>query len=331
MIEPGARPVRGGRLALAALLIVAAWALAVVLATDDAGDIPGVERAQLLGGVGFPVEPSRGEASPPTPPPNPLAVEPAEAPPPVSLRFRDPPRAGILFDVDSGEVLWALNPARRAPIASLTKMMTGLLIAERHRPGERVLITRRATRYAGSGVGVLPAGRRVPLQPLLYGLMLVSGNDAAIALAQHDAGGQDAFIARMNRRARRLGLGCSHFSSPSGIRDRGNYSCPYDLATMARLVLADPWLRTVVAARRGRFRFPTKGGVLDLFNINPFIARGDPGVTGVKTGLTTAAGRCYVITARLGGRHLGVVLLDTPDPLEQVPRLLQAGARAPRS
>jgi D-alanyl-D-alanine carboxypeptidase len=97
---------------------------------------------------------------------------------------------------------------------------------------------------------------------------------------------------------------------------------------MARMVLANRRLGKVVAARRGRFRFPVKGGVLDLFNINPFVARGDAGVTGVKTGLTTAAGRCYVITARLGGRHLGVVLLDTPDPLKQVPRLLQAGARA---
>ena len=73
-------------------------------------------------------------------------------------------------------------------------------------------------------------------------------------------------------------------------------------------------------------KFPVKGGYLDLFNINPFID--DPGVTGVKTGLTNAAGRCYVITARIGGRHLGVVLLDSPDPLNQVPELLQAGARA---
>jgi D-alanyl-D-alanine carboxypeptidase (penicillin-binding protein 5/6) len=83
----------------------------------------------------------------------------------------------------------------------------------------------------------------------------------------------------------------------------------------------------IVGTRRARFRFPVKGGVLDLWNINPFLARGDPGVTGLKTGLTTAAGRCYVITARMGGRHLGVVLLDTPDPYSQVPRLLQAGSR----
>jgi D-alanyl-D-alanine carboxypeptidase (penicillin-binding protein 5/6) len=167
----------------------------------------------------------------------------------------------------------------------------------------------------------------VPLGPLLYGLMLVSGNDAAIALAQHDAGGQEAFVARMNARAGRLGLSCTHFSSPSGILDRGNFSCPLDLATLARLGLENRWVARIIGTRRARFRFPVKGGILDLFNINPFIARGDEGVTGVKTGLTQAAGRCYVITARVGGRHLGVVLLDTEDPLRQVPRLLQAGAR----
>ena len=320
---------RGGRIAIAALVIVAAWAGAIALTTEDAGDLPGIESGPVLGSVGFAAGPQQGPgAAAPPPAPNPLAVERRASPPPLAVRFRDPPRAGLLFDVRSGEVLWALNPARRAPIASLTKMMTGLVIAARHRARERVLISPRATRYAGSGIGVLPAGRRVPLGPLLYGLMLVSGNDAAIALAQHDAGGQDAFIARMNQTARGARLGCSHFTSPSGIRDRGNYSCPYDLATMARMVLADPWLRRIVATRRARFRFPIKGGVLDLFNINPFIARRDPGVTGVKTGLTTKAGRCYVITAKIGGRHLGVVLLDTPDPLRQVPRLLQAGARA---
>lgn len=311
---------------LAALLIGAAGGAAVYFTTRDDED-PAGPAAKAVPSTIEPPPPTQPKQDP-GPPPNPLAVAPAPRPLPVSVEFRDPPRAGLLFDVESGEVLWALNPFHRGRIASLTKMMTALLIAERHRPGERVLITRRATRFGGSGIGLLPAGKRVRLEPLLYGLMLVSGNDAAIALAQHDAGGIDAFVERMNRRARRLRLDCTRFSSPSGILDRGTFSCPYDLATMARMVLANRRLREIVGARRGRFRFPVKGGVLDLFNINPFIARGDVGVTGVKTGLTSAAGRCYVITARIAGRHLGVVLLDTPDPLKQVPRLLQAGSRS---
>jgi serine-type D-Ala-D-Ala carboxypeptidase (penicillin-binding protein 5/6) len=318
--------VSGPRIAVATIIVVATWAAAIALVVGDRDEAGGAS-AERAGHVRAPVvhPPDPGTAPVAR---TPLAVSAASGPTPVRIRFRDPPRAGLLFDVGSGEVLWQEHPRRRLPIASLTKMMTALLIAERHRLTERLRITAAALNYAGSGIGVLPRGKRVELKPLLYGLMLVSGNDAAIALAQHDARSQRRFVARMNRRAGGLGLGCTHFSSPSGIRDRGNYSCPLDLATLARLDLANPVIRRIVATRRARFRFPAKGGILDLFNINPFIASGKAGFTGVKTGLTDAAGRCYVITAHRGGRHLGVVLLHSPDPLRQVPRLLRAGARA---
>jgi D-alanyl-D-alanine carboxypeptidase len=190
-----------------------------------------------------------------------------------------------------------------------------------------VLITPQALAYQGSGVGVLPKGKEVPLRDLFYGLLLVSGNDAAIALAQHDSGSVAAFVRRMNAWRRRLGLRCSHFSSPSGILDRGNYSCPRDLAALARADLANPRVRRVVGMRHARFSFPVKGGFLDLYNNNPFILMGIEGITGVKTGYTQAAGRCYVTTRRVGGHELGVVLLHTPTPLDQVPALLRAGAK----
>ena len=137
---------------------------------------------------------------------NRFTVDPARPPTAVRIELKQEPAAGLLFDVRSGRVLWQLHPRRELPIASLTKMMTALLIAERHRAGEMVRITREAINYEGSAVGVLPQGERVRLGALLYGLMLVSGNDAAIALAQHDARTQRRFVARMNRRARRLGL-----------------------------------------------------------------------------------------------------------------------------
>ncbi len=313
-----------GRVALAGLIIVGVWAAAVGIVVDDGdqGSDADGDRSARLAPARTPDAGTAPVAS------NPLAVPAAEEPTEVQIGFASPPRAGLLFDVESGEVLWQLHPRRRLPIASLTKMMTALVIAERHRLSEKVLVTNQATSFSGSGIGLLPAGKRVSLRALLYGLMLVSGNDAAIALAQHDAGGQARFVARMNRRAGGLGLSCSRFSTPSGIRDNGNFSCALDLATLARLDLSHPVLARIVAARRARFPFPVKGGVLDLFNINPFIAAGKPAITGVKTGLTDAAGRCYVITARRGGRHLGVVLLDSPDPLRQVPRLLRAGATA---
>ncbi len=322
------------RFVVGALVIVAVTASSVVVVRHRDDD----ESATARAGVAAPHPPraGRGRAGPtvngpPKPARNRFTVDPAPRPTEVRIRLKQEPAAGLLFDLRSGRVLWQLHPRRELPIASLTKMLTALLIAERHRPRELVRITRATVNFQGSGVGVLPLGKRVRLSALLYGLMLVSGNDAAIALAQHDARTQRRFVARMNQRARGLGLGCSHFSSPSGIIDRGNYSCPLDLATLARLDLANPTVRKVVRTRRTRLPFPIEGGVLDLFNINPFISMQAPGITGVKTGLTEAAGRCYVITQRRGARHLGVVLLDSPDPLSQVPRLLRAGFRAERS
>src|SRR3954447_26405371 len=261
--------------------------------------------------------------------PSPFALKRAPRRLPVNVRFApaNEPRAGILFDVHTGRVLWEHDPGRRLPIASLTKMMTALIIARRHEPGEPVLITRQALAYQGSGVGVLPRGKKVPLKDLFYGLLLVSGNDAAIALAQHDAGAVGAFVRRMNAWRQRLGLHCSRFSTPSGILDQGNYSCAMDLAMLARADLADPWIRRVVATREARFPFPIKGNFLDLYNNNPFIIEGMEGITGLKTGYTDAAGRCYVITQRVAGHELGVVLLNTPNPLDQVPALLHAGAK----
>jgi D-alanyl-D-alanine carboxypeptidase (penicillin-binding protein 5/6) len=313
-----------GRITLGGLIVIAVWAAAVVLADPiDSGHDRTSRAVAATAGLPSPVTNDPGTRPPVQ---NRFTVRPVARPTPVRIHFKQPPGAGLLFDVRSGEVLWQLHPRRQLPIASLTKMMTALIVAQRHRLRERVLITARVLRYAGSGVGVLPRGKRVKLGALLDGLLLVSGNDAAIALAQHDARTVDGFVRRMNLSAQQLGLTCSRFSSPSGIRDEGNHSCPVDLATLARMDLANPVVRRIVGTRRVRMRFPVKGGYLDLFNINPFID--DPGVTGVKTGLTNLAGRCYVITARINGLHLGVVLLDSPDPLRQVPRLLQAGARA---
>lgn len=257
-----------------------------------------------------------------------FALAPEVEPPPVRRRFADPPRAGLMFDVGSGEILWSRHPDRELPIASLTKMMTAYMIASDHRPGEKVLISKDAPRTGGSMVGVLPVGKRVRLGALLEGLLLVSGNDAATALAEHDAGTVKRFVVKMNREARRLGLGCSHFNSPHGLVDRGNHSCPRDLALLARADLSNRRIARIARADHVRIPFPIKGGFLDLYNNNPFIRAGDRTITGLKTGYTDAAGRCYVTTARRGGRELGVILLDSPNPLEQVPKLLELGAGA---
>ena len=257
-----------------------------------------------------------------------FALAPEADPLPVLHDFGDPPRAGLMFDVGTGEILWEHHPDRELPIASLTKMMTAYMIATHHRPGEKVLITKDAPRTGGSMVGVLPVGEKVRLGALLEGLLLVSGNDAATALAEHDAGTVQRFVGRMNDEADRLGLRCSHFSSPHGLVDHGNYSCPRDLALLARADLSNRRIAAIARTDHDRLPFPIKGGFLDLYNNNPFIRAGDPTITGLKTGYTDAAGRCYVTTAKRGGRELGVILLDSPDPLEQVPKLLDLGGAA---
>ncbi len=253
--------------------------------------------------------------------PSPLAVrldDPRDA---VAVRLRKPPASGLLFDLDSGRVLWRHRPERVLPIASLTKMMTALVAVDRLPEGRRVTITREALAYTGSGVGMFKRGRRIPVGTMLHGLLLPSGNDAAIAIAQQAAGSVPRFIAVMNARARAMGLACTRFSTVSGIRDRGNHSCAPDLAALARAVLREPRLARIVRRRSAVLPFPIKGGKLYLYNNNPLLGAGHRGTTGIQTGSTDAAGGCRVGWVRRGGRRLGIVLLDSPDPGRQATRL----------
>jgi D-alanyl-D-alanine carboxypeptidase len=248
----------------------------------------------------------------------------------VDPRLKLPLRSGLLFDVRTGRVLWQRNPDRSLPIASLTKMMTALVVLAHSAPTEKVMITRAATRFSGSGVGLLPAGKRVSERALLYGLLLPSGNDAAIALAQHVSGTEQNFIRLMNQRARAMHLACTHFDTVSGVTDGGNHSCATDLAVIAHAVLMQPLLRTVVASRSAVLRFPIKGGKLFLDNNNPLLVDGYPGADGVKTGFTTAAGLCLVAAARRGSTWLAVVLLHSGNWATQATALLDAGFAATR-
>jgi serine-type D-Ala-D-Ala carboxypeptidase (penicillin-binding protein 5/6) len=248
----------------------------------------------------------------------------ALAPERVHVRLKPALLSGLLFDVRTGRVLWEREPTRVLPIASLTKMMTALVVAASTRPTERVPITRAAVHFSGSGVGLLPLGKQVSLEALLYGLLLPSGNDAAIALAQHVAGTQSRFIAMMNARARSMGLRCTHFTTVSGLVDQGNHSCATDLAITAHAVLERPLLARIVATRNAVLPFPIRGGKLWLYNNNPLLRLGYPGADGVKTGYTVAAGQCLVATARRGRKWLGVVLLHSADPPDQATQLLNA-------
>jgi D-alanyl-D-alanine carboxypeptidase (penicillin-binding protein 5/6) len=244
---------------------------------------------------------------------------------PVHIAFQEPPRAGLLFNLSTGQVLWQRNPYARLRIASLTKMMTALLTVKSAPPDAPVLITRQAVEMPGSKVGVLPLGKHIKLETLLYGLLLPSGNDAAVALAQHVAGSVDKFVARMNAEAAKQGMGCTRYSSPSGYYNEDNFSCAADLALLAHADLAQPRIASIVGARTAALPFPIKGGKLYLYNNNPLLIYGYPGVTGLKTGYTIDAGDCLVATAERDGVRLGVVLLHSPAAGTQASQLLNRG------
>jgi D-alanyl-D-alanine carboxypeptidase len=244
---------------------------------------------------------------------------------PVHISFSHPPRAGLLFNLTTGQVLWQRNAYVRMPIASLTKMMTALLTVTSAPPNARVLITRQAIDMQGSKVGVLPLGRHVPLDSLLYGLLLPSGNDAAVALAQHVAGSVSRFVVRMNEEAAKLGLGCTRYSSPSGFYNQDNFSCAADLAVLAHVDMEQPRIAKVVGTYEAILPFPIHGGKLYLDNNNPLLIYKYPGVTGMKTGQTEAAGRCLVATAERHGVRLGAIVLDSDAPGTQDRQLLDLG------
>ncbi|HLL92773.1 MAG TPA: hypothetical protein VK252_07510 [Solirubrobacteraceae bacterium] len=244
---------------------------------------------------------------------------------PVQISFRHPPREGLLFNLSTGQVLWQHNPLERVPIASLTKMMTALLTVQSAPSSAPVLVTREAVNADGSKVGVLPLGRHVPLESMLYGLLLPSGNDAAVALAQHVAGSVNRFVVRMNQEAAKLGLGCTRYSSPSGYYDAGNYSCAADLAVLAHVDMSQPRIARVMRTYSAVLPFPIKGGKLYLYNNNPLLIYRYPGVTGMKTGQTEAAGRCLVATAERHGVRLGAIVLNSDAPGTQARELLDLG------
>src|SRR5436305_4968460 len=205
-------------------------------------------------------------------------------------------------------------------------MMTALLVVEQAKPNDDVMIRHNSKTIPGSKVGVLPKHKHVRLEPLLYGLLLPSGNDAAVALAEHVGGSQAKFARMMNRTARSMGLGCSHFTSAYGLAP-SNRSCAADLAALARADMDQSRIARIVRQRQAHPRFPIKGGHLWLYNTNPLLRMNYPGTIGLKTGDTDQAGHCLVAIVRRGSHTLGVVLLRSPNPAQQAEKLFSLGFR----
>ncbi len=213
-------------------------------------------------------------------------------------------RAAVL-DADTGVLLYEKDADTPGLIASTTKIMTGLLICENCRMDDEVVVPQEAAGIEGSSI-YLKAGERVTVEELLYGLMLQSGNDAAIALAIHTAGSVDQFVAMMNRRASALGLRQTHFENPNGLDAPDHHASAADLARLTAAALQNDTFRTVVATKQIRC------GARSFTNHNKLLWRYD-GAIGVKTGFTKAAGRILVSAAERCGRTVVAVTMNAPD------------------
>ena len=214
--------------------------------------------------------------------------------------------SAILVDGGSGRVLYEKNARQPRPIASITKLMTALVAVRRHPElSDAVTIRPEWTGIEGSSM-YLRAGETLTLEELLYGLLLVSGNDAAAAVAGFCAGDEAVFVSWMNEEAARLGMADTHFTNPSGLSEEGHYSTAADMAVLARAVLADERLARIVGTRS------TSAAGRTLTNHNKLLWRYE-GCVGLKTGYTEAAGRTLVSAARRDGQTLIAVTLNAPD------------------
>ncbi len=213
-------------------------------------------------------------------------------------------RAAILIHMDSGRVLYEKNADERMLPASTTKIMTALVALERCELSETVTISPSSCGAEGSSIYLRP-GEECTAETLLYGMLLASGNDAALALAEHVSGSVEAFVALMNDRAAQLGLLDTHFSNPHGLDAPDHYTSASDLARVACAAMENERFARIVSTRERVF------GERVFANHNKLLWRYD-GCTGIKTGYTKAAGRCLVSCAERDGLRLLCVTLSDP-------------------
>lgn len=235
---------------------------------------------------------------------------------PLEVQAVSAKRAYVL-DAVSGRILYQKNPEERSLIASTTKIMTALVVCEQCNVLDRMRIPREAVGIEGSSM-YLKEGEILTLQELLYGLMLSSGNDAAVALAIYCGGTVEGFAEMMNDKARNLGLTGTHFENPNGLDSPGHYSTARDLGVLAAYAMENPVFYKTVSAKN------VKAGERYLTNHNKLLWR-VPGADGVKTGYTRAAGRILVSSATRLGRRIIAVTIDDPDDWQDHGKLLEEG------
>ncbi|MDQ3655714.1 MAG: D-alanyl-D-alanine carboxypeptidase [Chloroflexota bacterium] len=231
------------------------------------------------------------------------------------------------MDLADGRILFQKEGSARRAIASTTKVMTAIVVIENTKPEDMVTASSAAEIVGADDPLVteleLTAGERLSVEDLLYGLLLPSANDAAVALAEHVGGSIDGFSKKMNETAKRLGAVGSNFNNPHGFDDPNHYSTANDLAIISRFALGIPMFRKITATRSAEI--PRQSGPPTQVQNRNQLLGSYSGATGIKTGQTKASGKSLIASAGRGGEERIAVVLDSPDTFGEASRLLDFG------
>lgn len=232
-------------------------------------------------------------------------------------------KGAVLLEADTNKILYSRNANAKLPMASTTKIMTAILAIENLDLDSVVTVDDRASGIQGSSM-YLGKGEKISVRNLLYGLMLTSGNDAAVELSILVAGSPEKFAELMNKKAVEIGALNTNFVNPNGLPVANHYTTAYDLAIIASYAMKNETFRKVVSTEY--IKIPWEGKAWDrvLKNKNKILWQYEGG-NGIKTGYTDAAGRCLVSSAKRDGMQLICVVLNCPDMFNDSMKILDYG------
>ena len=252
--------------------------------------------------------------------------------PPKKLELPPPPATGAvsaaLIDGNTGEMLADKEGTLRVYPASTTKILTTIIALEegKDKLEQNAVISDRAIKQDGTNLGIRK-DMPISLHQMLYGMMLISGNDAAVATAETVGGSYDRFVEMMNEKAAAIGAHDSHFANPNGLTDPNHYTTAEDMVKIAAYAMKNPDFRDIV--KRKTYPMTYRNGIYrNVQNRNEFLSSGYEGANGIKTGMTEAAGDCLVASAERNGKLIIVGLYNDPKRWQDAKTWLDYGFAA---
>lgn len=231
--------------------------------------------------------------------------------------------AAVVMEAKTGKVVYKKNADQRRAPASTTKIMTGLLALEKKGDSLDQMVTASVKAAATGESSIwLEEGEKLSLDNLLYGLLLNSGNDAAVAIAEYISGSEEEFANEMNKKAKEIGAIHTHFANPNGLPNNDHYTTAYDLALIARTALNNPKFAEIVSTKTKAIPWPGHEWNRQLINTNKLLWRLE-GANGIKTGYTNAAGHCLVSSATRDGQQFIAVVLGSQQAWDDSANLLE--------